>query len=216
MSDENGVHAFLALKKESEEIHLVNKIIPKADRLKISTLKIDDSVGKQRLGEGIIGVALWYWQAIKSDEIYVTVFPKQGKLIGLFKKFGFFEYGKQTNGEVVLAKSRQKIDYANAYSSFPFLSPHAKKAGIIPIEDHFHDRLFPYSESKYSPREVEEATAGNGITKVYIGSPYTATHYSEGDIVGIYRIYTGSGPKGNKSAITSFCTITKVTIVKQN
>lgn len=216
MSDENGIHAFLSLKKENEKIQLVDKILPKEDRIKISTLKIDDSIGKQRLGEGIVGVALWYWQASKFNEIYVTIFPKQDKLIGLLKRFGFLEYGIKENGELVLGKSRLKIDYSNAYSSFPFLSPYAKKAGIIPIDDHFHDRLFPYSESIYSHREVEEVTAGNGITKVYIGSPYTATHYSVGDIVGIYRIFTGNGAKGNKSAITSFCTVTKVTIVKQN
>lgn len=216
MSDDIGIRAFLALKKEDETIQLSDNTLPKAPRLKISTLKIDDSIGKKRIGEGIVGVALWYWQACKTDEIYVTIFPKQEKLIGLLNRFGFIEYGRKKNGELVLGKSRKNIDYSNAYTSFPFLSPHTQKAGILPINDYFHDRLFPYSESNYSQREVEEVTAGNGITKVYIGSPYTVTHYSEGDIVGIYRKYTGEGSKGNRSAITSFCTITKVTVVKQN
>lgn len=215
MEDEKGVHAFLALKREEENISLTDKVLPKIKRLKISTLKIDDAVGKQRLGEGIVGVALWYWQTSKTDEVYVTSFPKQEKLIGLLKRFGFVEYGTNENGEIVLVKNRNNINYSNAYLSFPFLSPFAKKAGILPINDYFHDRLFPYSESSLTSLDIEEVTAGNGITKVYLGSPYTTTHYSEGDIVGIYRKYTGDGPKGNKSAITSFCTITKVTIVKQ-
>ena len=68
----------------------------------------------------------------------------------------------------------------------------------------------------YRLREIEESTAGNGVTKVYIGTPYTATHYRVGDLAGIYRIYTGAGPKGNKSAVTSFCTITKTKVVKEN
>lgn len=37
----------------------------------------------------------------------------------------------------------------------------------------------------------------------------------EGEIVGIYRIYDGAN-KGSRSAITSFCTITKITFVKRN
>lgn len=111
-------------------------------------------------------------------------------------------------------KKQKNLDYSDAYKAFPFLSPNAPKAGIIPIKDGFHDRLFPYSESYYA-NEIEGTTAGNGITKVYIGTPYTATHYTEGEIVGIYRIYDGAN-KGSRSAITSFCTITKITFVKRN
>lgn len=216
LTDEIGVHAFLYLKLENEPIKTVSGTIPAKNRIKIGTLKLDETIGRQRLGEGIIGVALWKWQESKAEEVYVTVFEKQEKLVGLFNKFGFECFGKKGNGELILGKSRRSINYTTAYTAFPFISPTTKKAGMIPINDYFHDRLFPYSESIYTPFEVEEVTAGNGITKVYVGSPYTVTHYSEGDIVGIYRKYTGEGPKGNRSAITSFCTITKVTVVKRN
>ena len=60
-SDENGLHAFMYLKKETESIILADKIMPAIDRLKIGTLKLDDSIKGQRLGEGFIGVALWTW-----------------------------------------------------------------------------------------------------------------------------------------------------------
>lgn len=212
--EEERIHAFLALKDENEEIVLTGKILPAIARLKISTLKIDEKVGGQRLGEGLIGVALWHWQKIGAEEIYVTIFEKQEKLIGLLKRFGFVCQGYKVNGELVFLKSRKNLDYSDAYKAFPFLSPNAPKAGIIPIKDGFHDRLFPYSESYYAS-EIEGTTAGNGITKVYIGTPYTATHYTEGEIVGIYRIYDGAN-KGSRSAITSFCTITKITFVKRN
>ena len=213
----NGrIHAFLALKRECEAIELVGKTLPEIQRLKISTLKLDEEIGGQRLGEGLVGVALWYWQRTRFEEVYVTIYEKQEKLIGLLNHFGFSMVGQKHNGEKVLVKSRNKIDYSSAYTAFPFLSPGAQKGGIIPINDEFHDRLFPYSDSAYKKNFVEENTAGNGITKVYIGTPYSATHYSEGEVVAIYRKYTGEGSKGRRSCVTSFCTITKVTVVKNN
>ena len=210
------IHAFLYLKLENEPIELIERTFPARSRIKIGTLKLDDSIARQRLGEGIIGVALWKWQESKSDSIYVTIFEKQEKLIGLLKKFGFKKIGTKSNGEIVLAKSRKRVSYSNPYISFPFISPRTNKGGILPINDVFHDRLFPYSETYYKSYEIEEVTAGNGITKVYIGCPYTATHYGVGDVVGIYRKYTGEFSKGTRSAITSFCTITKITIVKNS
>lgn len=211
-----GVHAFLYLKEENEAIETADGIIPSCPRIKIGTLKLDDTIGGQRLGEGIIGVALWRWQETKRQQIYVTIFEKHKNLVEMFQKFGFTQWGVKDNGELILGRDRTQIDYSNAYTAFPFISPNTKKAGILPINDYFHDRLFPYSESYYTASDVEETTAGNGITKVYIGTPYSTTHYSEGDIVGIYRKYNGVGAKGNRSAITSFCVITKVTVVKRN
>lgn len=214
--ENNRICAFLYLKLENEPIELVEKTLPAKPRVKIGTFKIDDSIGHKRLGEGMLGVALWKWQESKRDTIYVTIFEKQEKLIGLLLKFGFIKIGTKENGEIVLARSRKRINYANAYTSFPFISSNISKGGLIPINDSFHDRLFPYSDSYYRSNEIEEVTAGNGITKVYIGCPYTVTHYAVGDVVGIYRKYTGPESKGSRSAITSFCTITKITTVKDN
>ena len=39
-------------------------------------------------------------------------------------------------------------------------------------------------------------------------------HYEVGEPVGIYRIYEGETGKTYKSAVTSFCTITKMDIIK--
>jgi len=83
----------------------------------------------------------------------------------------------------------------------------------LPIYDRFHDRLFPYSELKGQNQIIEE-TAGNGVTKIYICAPYSAIQYSIGEPVFIYRIHTGSGTKSYKSVVTSYCTITKVDVIK--
>ena len=107
LTDEIGVHAFLYLKLENEPIKTVSGTIPAKNRIKIGTLKLDETIGRQRLGEGIIGVALWKWQESKAEEVYVTVFEKQEKLVGLFNKFGFECFGKKGNGELILGKSRR-------------------------------------------------------------------------------------------------------------
>ena len=78
------------------------------------------------------------------------------------------EIGRNIRGECVYLKSRKHIDYA--YISFPFIRPDFKVAGVIPIIESFHDRLFPYSELVGNNKEIEEVTAGNGITKIYIGT----------------------------------------------
>jgi hypothetical protein len=166
------------------------------------------------LGEGALGVALWYWRETKYDEIYVTVFEKHTELISLFERFGFNNVGTNSRGECVYLKSRKSLNYSDPYKCFPFINPAFSKAGIIPINDDFHDRLFPYSEIAGNNREIVEATAGNGITKVFVGAPYTAVHYFAGEPVMVYRRFTGDGQKGFKSVVTSYGTITKVDVIK--
>ena len=159
---------------------------------------------------------MWYWQRIQYDEIYVTAFEKHTELIRLFDRFGFVCVGQNPRGEGIFIKCRKSLDFSNPYKSFPFLSSSIEVAGVIPIEDSFHDKLFPYSELYGSDRNVEEITAGNGITKVYIASPVQNVVYKEGMPVFIYRKFTGYAQKAFKSVITSLCTVSKITLVKNN
>ena len=215
--DEIGIGAFIYLKKEQEDIKLEDVTLPSCDRLKIGTLKLDDRIQGQRLGEGALGVALWHWQESRCIEIYVTVFEKHALLISLLEKFGFKCAGalRATNERVYL-KSRGNIDYSNPYTAFPFIRPNVERAGLLPIFDEYHDKLFPYSDLLRNKLEVEESIAGNGITKVFIAAPSTAISYIEGQPVLVYRIHNGSGPKTYKSVVTSFCVLTKVKYAKQN
>lgn len=212
--DEQGVGAFVYLKRENEAIELLDKTLPAKPRVKIGTLRLAERFRGLRLGEGALGVSLWKWRDDNVDDIYVTVFERHTELINLFERFGFKCIGINGRGERVYLKSRKSIDYTDPNAAFPFICPNFSKAGLIPIYERFHDRLFPYSELKIKRREIEEETAGNGITKVYIGTPYTAMHYEVGEPVGIYRIYEGETGKTYKSAVTSYCTITKMDIIK--
>lgn len=216
-NDEQGVGSFVYLKEENETIVLTDKTLPAIPRIKIGTFRLAERFRRQRLGEGALGVSLWKWQELRYDEIYVTVFEKHQELIGLFERFGFIFVGKNLRGECVYLKSRALIDYTDPFKSFPFIQPDFEKAGMIPVEDRFHDSLFPYSELKGNNNEIEEETAGNGVLKVYIGAPSSPLHHRVGEPVIIYRKYTGKeGRAGFKSAATSFCTIAGLTIVKSS
>jgi len=215
-TDELGAGSFIYLKKECEPIELKDMILPAKERIKIGTFRIADRYRRQRLGEGALGVSLWSWQESKYEEIYLTVFEKHRELVSLFEHFGFRCIGINARGERVYLKNRLQLDYSDPYKSFPFISPGIEKAGIIPINESYHDRLFPYSELKGNKRVIEEETAGNGIAKVYIGSPYSVMHYSLGEPVLIYRKSEQEKGKTYKSVVTSFCTITKIEKIKDN
>ena len=214
--DENGVGAFIYLKKENEEIQLADKVLAPKDRIKIGTLKLSERIRSQRLGEGAIGVALWYWRKSQREEIYVTVFEKHLELIRLFDRFGFKCVGKNLRGECVFVKNRNDLDFSDPYKCFPFINGNFDTAGIIPIDDNYHDQLFPYSELARNNRDIEEVTAGNGITKIFIATPFSNMVFIENMPVFLFRIHKGNGSKTYKSVITSYSTITKIHIVKNN
>lgn len=82
-SDDEGLGAFIYLKPESEEIAMVERMLPQAPRMKIGTLKLADRYQGQRLGEGALGLALWSWRNSKEPEVYLTVFEKQSLFLYL-------------------------------------------------------------------------------------------------------------------------------------
>ena len=213
--DDQGILAFVYLKAETEPIKLQDRELPAVSRLKIGTFKMADRFQGQRVGEGAMGVALWRWQELRLEEVYATIFDEHGPLMALFERFGFRNVGLNARGERVYLRSRKHIDYSDPYMSFPFIRPNFTKVGIVPIEQDYHDRLFPYSELKGTRVELEQEAAGNGMTKVFIGFPYQTPSYTVGEPVFIYR-KSEDVPKWYRSCITSFATITRIDVIKSN
>ena len=214
--NDDKVGAFIYIKDENEELELRDRTLPIKKRLKIGTLKLSEDTRGIRLGEGAIGLALWKWQEKQFDEVYITTFPNKNSIILLVEKFGFKKIGENKRGELVFIKNRNELDFSDPYKSFPFINGNFNTAGIIPVNDKFHDQLFTYSDLYGTKLEVEEVSAGNGITKNFIAAPYTNMHYEVNEPVFIYRIHTGDGKKTFKSAITSFATITNIITIKQD
>jgi hypothetical protein len=85
---------------------------------------------------------------------------------------------------------------------------------MLPINDFWHDKLFPYSELAGVADDGLNIAAGNGVSKIYLAFPYSHMAAKAGNPILIYRIFTGDGPKTYKSAITSFGMVTDVTEYK--
>lgn len=216
--DEHGVGAFINLKPgEDEAIQLADGFtLPRAKRLKITTIKIDERYQHQRIGEGAIGLTLWHWRDLGDAEIYVTVFEKHSTLIRLLEKFGFNFVGCNRNGERVYIKDKNHLDFSDPFKAFPFISGDFNFAGCLAIEDTYHDTMFAYSELANTLQEGVDMKVANGLMKVYLGSPYSIA-FKPGEPVLIYRKYTGdAGKPGYKSCITSYCIVTRIVRVKNN
>lgn len=213
--ENNAIGAFIYLKDEKEEIELNDIILPEKHRMKIGTLKLSEKIRNIRLGEGAIGVALWRWRESSAEEIYLTVFESHAQLIALIEKFGFVMVGKNKRGECVYVKNRTEINYENPYKSFPFINPLFRSAGLLPIEDYFHDKLFPYSELQGNVNALEEAVAGNGVSKIYIATPGSQVSYKIGEPLCIYRKFNGPN-KGFRSVVTSYATVTHIKVIKDH
>lgn len=161
--DEDGVGAFIKLKPgEVEEIKLQDgTTLSKADRLKISTIKISERYRNRRIGEGAIGLTLWEWRDIGANEIYVTVFEKHNTLIFLLEKYGFSHVGNNLNGERVYIKDRRHLDFSDPCKAFPFLSNNIEHAGCLAIDMEYHDTMFASSELANTLQERVDISVAN-------------------------------------------------------
>lgn len=216
--DDQGIGAFVNLKPaEAEEIKLADgTTLPKVARLKITTIKIDERYRHQRIGEGALGLTLWQWRDLGTDEIYVTVFEKHTSLIFLLEKYGFVYVGNNLNGERVYIKDRRNLDFSDPCKAFPFLNNQMQYAGCLAIDMAYHDTMFASSELAHTLQERVDISVANGLKKVYIGKPYSLA-FKVGEPVLIYRKYTGTdGRPGYKSVITSYCVATRIEKIKSN
>lgn len=209
---ENGrIHGFLYVKNEPE-IEAVGDL-PEEPRLKIGTLKIDDEVGGQRIGEGAIGIALWEWKRSGLDQVYVTIYPKHESLIRLMKDFGF-RHVTDKGKEHVYLKDRRTMDGDYPKQYFPFIDLTKGRGKILPIEEDFHDKMFPYSELRNTDQVTEQMPVSNGVTKIYLASPPKNPDYRIYDVAFVYRM--AKEDKRWKSVISSYCTVEAVMQVKVN
>lgn len=215
-TDEEGIGAFVALKIEEDEIKLKGRRLPRSRRMKIRTFSIAPRYRNQRIGEGAIGLVLWWWQEYGLEEIYFTSFAKQETLIAQFQKFGFSIIGTNENNERVLVKNRNSIRYSNPFESFPFIQSGFDRAGYILVDDYYHDTIFPYSELANTPSlGTLGGSMRNGISKIYVGQEWTKKYYA-GEPVLVYRKYTKGNGKRFRSCVTSFCVVNDIIQVKVN
>lgn len=171
--NENKLGSFLMLKLEDENEKYNDFDIPfkPGKRLKISTMKVADQ-GK-KIGESFIKIIVDTALIHEVDEIYVTIFSEQERLIELFKEYGFYYYGKKNSNfsnekENIFVKNIKKKD-----NYYPFFSINNKRIFIVPIREEYHRLLFPENDhtSQLSIFDIVGMnTAGNSLLKAYLCS----------------------------------------------
>lgn len=213
-NDNGCIDAFVYVK--DEECEAVGDL-PAEPRMKIGTFKISSDSEGTRLGEGGIGLALWKWQRSPLKQIYLTVYSKHERLIGLIERYGFVLKGMKGD-ECVYLKDKDDLDYSDPempwLKAFPYLDPDFKRGVYIPIKSVFHDNMFRYSELSNTEQKTEPLPVANGVVKIYIATPFEYIDYRPKDVALIYRI--ADTDKKHRSAITSFCTVTSVEWFKKD
>lgn len=200
----NLILSFLFLKVETtDEVYSdIYPVFKPKKRLKIGTFKVVSN--GVRLGERFLKIVFDNALANKVDEIYVTIFPKreeQLRLIDLFLEWGFTEWGKKDNGELVFVRNFSKqFNNNNPKLTFPYISKDSRFF-IVPIYPEYHTELFPDSILRTeSPFDFEDSEPyRNAIRKVYVSRSFDR-NIKKGDILVFYR--TGGIYKG---VVTTIC-----------
>lgn len=189
--ENNKLGSFLMLKIEDQNETYEQFDIPleRKKRVKISTFKVSD-IGKS-IGEAFIKIAIEYTILNKIDEIYVTAFDKQKKLIDLLIQYGFELYTyKQTK------KQDKSIEKEGVYlkkihsdrTNYPIIKLDSQNIFIVPIQYEYSQMLFQDSFRNYqlSIEDLEgKSTYSNAIKKVYISKSNIST-IKKGDILVFY------------------------------
>jgi len=217
---DGAVLDFLYLKIEDEELNAESGFtpsLPKKKRLKVGTFKID-ARGTRR-GERFIKRIFDYAIENKVDEVYVTVFPKHGSLIGLFEKYGFFEASKKFHGsesyELVLCKHLGK-HIGDVLKDFPKVSTKDVDKFLLSIYPKYHTRLFPDSILNNESYDlIQDLSPTNSIHKVYICFMPDVVQMKRGDVILIYRTTDIPGRAYYRSVITSVCVVDEVLVKSQ-
>jgi hypothetical protein len=171
--------------------------LPQTRRLKLCTFKVTHN--GQKIGELFIKLAIQI--ALKNDisEIYLTLFSEENdRLIDLLLDFGFFVFGKKTNGEYIFLKKilgnnddlqlLSAHDFDKKYYPSFYDGVNVKKF-IIPIQPEYLERLFtdlPHRQSGLLEHNGDFYSEGNAIKKAYI-TRSRSKKIHPGDIILFYR-----------------------------
>lgn len=206
--EDNRLLAFLYLKIERDRIEDIEPALEEKRRLKVGTFKVEAHGTK--LGERFIKRIFDTAISKNIDEIYLTIFSKHDSLIGIFKTFGFFEYGRKTtsNGdEIVLIKKIGKIK-DDILQDYPIVQLDNRSIYGLSIYPKFHTRLFSDSIlNNESVNILQDKSYTNSIHKIYLCNMQGVTAFKNGDIVLIYRTSDGAGHARYRSVMTSVCVV---------
>lgn len=201
------LEGFLYLKIEDGPITDVEPILDVDRAIKIGTFKINPH--GTRLGERFIKKSLDYAINHSINTLYVTIFSRHEYLLNMFKKFGFYIYGKKIspNGiENVLVRNLCNIQH-NLLLDYPLINANSK-AFLLAIKPEYHTRLFPDSKLFNETFDIiQDVSHTNSITKIYIAKMNGMSVIRPNNNLVIYRTTDQPGRARFRSVATSICTV---------
>ena len=167
-----GALLMYKIEDESEDYDSFDLPFQRGKRVKIQTFKVTDN-GKL-IGEAFIKNVLGFALNQNIDEIYVTIFEKQERLIELLLEYGFkfftYKNTKRENGRIekesVYVKSMNFVQ-----GGYPLINIKNQDIYLIPIQDRFAQMLFPDAFENYQlsfDDVIGKSTYGIGIKKAYL------------------------------------------------
>ncbi|HEY0028026.1 MAG TPA: GNAT family N-acetyltransferase [Allosphingosinicella sp.] len=152
--------------------------LPGQKILKICTFKVRPEYRGTKLGELLFKQVFWFAQANSYDVVYVTTFQDQDALITLLEFYGFQHTRDNARGEMVFEKafsrdalhcSSNQSRYDAARLNYPrFVTGAGTDAYCVPIQENFHEALFPELTEWDADSAGTPKTPGNTIRKVYL------------------------------------------------
>ena len=165
--------------------------------LKLCTFKVAPEFRGRKSGERLLYIAFKYAVENNFDWIYLhTRGEEQESLIGLCEEYGFFNYGKYKNDDVLLKSMKHEqnvnlspLEYSLKYYPF-YMDDVSVGKFIVPIQPKFHNDLFPdisdIAHGLFKSDYSMYSTQSNTIKKAYICQAKTK-QIKVGDILLFYR-----------------------------
>jgi RimJ/RimL family protein N-acetyltransferase len=206
--DDEALTAFVYLKIENEAHSDTNPTLPKKERVKVGTLKVE--AHNTRLGERVIKKVMDFAIEQSIMEIYVTVFSKHERLVNALKAYGFEEAATKTslNGEELVLIKVLGQDSKGIYKDYPCVFAQEKRFWVLGIWPAFHTKMFPDSILNNESYDlIADVAPTNTIRKIYIAAMNCISEMTRGDIVFIYRTKDDKGPAYYRSVVTSVCVV---------
>lgn len=201
---------FLYLKEETGPIVDIDPVINAEKVLKVGTMKIEAHGTK--MGERFIKKIVDNAIERKIEKIYVTVFKRHENLIALYKKYGFYEYGKKVtgNGEEVVLLKDMKLEDDNILKIYPKVKINKGNKYLLGILPKYHTRLFPDSKLNNENYDlIKDVSHTNSIHKIYV-CRMGVNCLKRGDVLLIYRTTDQYGLAKYRSVVTSICVVEDV------
>jgi len=184
----NKLLAFLGFKIEDDEIVLENASYPKEKRIKITTIKSDNSL--KSFSEFVIYLAIRKARKENIKQIYFSIIPNTNdkkKLLEIAKSYGFNEIGSKTlrsgGKEIFILKHVRRTDnWKTSYNFFPILKNRERVWTFLPIEASYHDN---YLQNIWLDKYSFDFSK-MGIKKAYIHDQKSILNLNEGDGLLIY------------------------------